>query len=207
MTQLMVYNLKREEVGKHELPDDVYACDRYEHLFHESVRMHLASKRAGTASAKRRREVHGGGRKPWRQKGTGRARHGSTRGTQWVGGGRPHGPKPRDYSVRFPKKMRRAALRSALSRRVREDMFFLLDALEMDTPSTRAMRDVLGRFSDGKVLLVLNDKDENVIKSARNLKGVTVRGQDGLSVYDILGHNVVVTTVQAADAIATRLAP
>lgn len=212
MTAISVFNTNSEQVGSHELPDAVYGCDRYEHLFHESVRIHLLAKRAGTASTKRRHEVSGGGKKPWRQKGTGRARQGSTRATQWVGGGRPHGPKPKDWSViKLPKKMRRNALRSALSRRVREERLFLLDALEFDAPSTRRMEQLIAGLTREtavkKVLLVLDAKDMNIIKSASNLAGITVRGQDGISVYDVLGHHAVVTTVQAAEHIARRLAP
>ena len=206
MTKLSVYNNKRDQVGEKEFPDSVFSTSRYEHLFHELVRAHLAARRAGTASTKTRSERSGGGKKPWRQKGTGRARQGSTRSTQWVGGGRPHGPKPRKYDFAVPKKVRKAALRSALSRRVREESLFLLESFGLDAPRTKDMKAIVERFGGGRVLIILKDKDENIMRSAANLIGVTVRGQDGVSVYDVLRHGVVLSTVEAAQALSERLA-
>jgi len=207
VTTLSVYNVKREAIGKQELPDSVFAEARYEHLFHEAVRHHLARKRAGTASTKTRHEVSGGGRKPWRQKGTGRARQGSTRATQWVGGGRPHAPRPRSYGFKIPRKALRAALRSALSRRVREETLFVLDGFNLSGPRTKDMVSILERFGGKRTLIVLDTKDANVIKSASNIIGVTVRGQEGISVYDILRHDTVVVTQAASEQLAERLAP
>jgi len=172
-----------------------------EHLVHLAVVSQLANNRQGTQSAKTRSEVSGGGRKPWRQKGTGHARQGSTRAPQWTGGGMVFAVKPRDYTIKLNKKERRLALKSALTSRVAENKFIVLDELKLEEIKTKAMKKVLDNLKVEKALIVMDAKDEKVIMSAGNLPGVKTALTSTINVYDILKYNTVVTTKAAAKAI------
>ena len=169
MANVSVYNMEGNEVGTLELNDAVFGVEVNEHLVHMAVVSQLANNRQGTQSAKTRSEVSGGGRKPWRQKGTGHARQGSTRAPQWTGGGVVFAVKPREYTIKLNKKERRLALKSALTSRVAENKFIVLDELKLDEIKTKAMKKVLDNLKVEKALVVMNEKDENVIKSANNL--------------------------------------
>lgn len=199
MPKVSVYNMKGETVGEIDLKDEVFGAPVREALMHQAVVRHLANARQGTVSTKTRAEVSGGGRKPWRQKGTGRARHGSIRSPIWVGGGTVFGPKPRDYRQKLPKKARRAALRSALSSKVASGDFVVLDALHLDAPKTKEMAEVLTNLKAAgeKALFVTGEADKNVILSTRNLPGVgTARAAD-LCTYDVLAYRKVFATKDA----------
>ena len=200
-----LYNTKHEKVGTFDLDDAVFGAEVKEHLFHTVVRYQLAKRRAGTHSTKTRSDVSGGGRKPWRQKGTGRARQGTRRATQWRGGGIVHGPVPRSHAHKLPKKVRRAALRSALSRRVGENALTLFDGFELPEAKTRHFADVMKAFGYKSLLLVLEGRDEAVMRSARNIPGVTVLPVEGLNVYDVLRHENLAMTAAAARRVTERL--
>ena len=197
MANVKVYNMEGKEVGTLELNDAVFGVEVNEHLMHLAVVGQLANKRQGTQSAKTRSEVSGGGRKPWKQKGTGHARQGSTRAAQWVGGGMIFAPKPRDYSVKMNKKEKAAAIKSALSSRVAEEKIYVVDSLSFDEIKTKKMAAVLDSLKVEKALVVLDKKDENVILSARNLPEVRTVMSNGINVYDILKYGSRVITKDA----------
>ena len=197
MANVKVYNMEGKEVGTLELNDAVFGVEVNEHLMHLAVVGQLANKRQGTQSAKTRNEVSGGGRKPWKQKGTGHARQGSTRAAQWVGGGMIFAPKPRDYSVKMNKKEKAAAIKSALSSRVAEEKIYVVDSLTFDEIKTKKMTAVLDSLKVEKALVVLDKKDENVILSARNLPEVRTVMSNGINVYDILKYGSLVITKEA----------
>ncbi len=201
MANVSVYNMEGKEVGKMDLNDAVFGVEINEHLVHMAVVQHLANKRQGTQKAKTRAEVSGGGRKPWRQKGTGHARQGSTRSPQWTGGGVVFAPKPRDYSFKMNKKEKRAALKSALTSRVAESKFVVVDELKMDDVKTKTFVQVLKNLNVKKALVVLDTNDQNVILSARNVADVKTALVNTINVYDILKFDTVVATKAAVAAI------
>lgn len=205
MPTVAIYNIQHEQVGSCDLEDAVFAAPVKEHLFYDMVRYQLAARRAGTHAVKGRAQVSGGGRKPWKQKGTGRARQGSTRSPQWRGGGVVHGPRPRSHAIYLPKKVRRAALRSALSRRCGESALFVVDKFELPEIKTRHVVNVMNAFDFKDMLLVLAERDENVLRSARNLQAVTVLPVEGLNVYDVLKHRNLVLTSAAVEQLTARL--
>ena len=190
MTNVSVYNMEGNEVGTLELNDAVFGVEVNEHLVHMAVVRQLANKRQGTQKAKTRSEVSGGGRKPWRQKGTGHARQGSTRAPQWTGGGVVFAPVPRDYSFKMNKKERRIALKSALTTRVQENKLVVLDELKLDAIKTKDMQNVLNNLKVEKAMVVTDN--ENVIVSARNIPNVITASVGTLNVFDILKYNTVV---------------
>ncbi len=197
MANVSVYNMEGKEVGSLELNDNVFAAPINEHLVHMAVVSQLANKRQGTQSAKTRAEVRGGGRKPWKQKGTGHARQGSTRSPQWTGGGVVFAPKPRDYSFKMNKKEKAAAIRSALTSRVNESKLLVLDELKFDGVKTKKMVAVLNNLKVNKALVVIAEKDENVLLSARNIPAVRTSFSNTINVYDILKYDTVVITKDA----------
>ena len=201
MANVSVYNMEGKEVGTMELNDAVFGVEVNEHLVHLAVVRQLANNRQGTQKAKTRSEVSGGGRKPWRQKGTGHARQGSTRAPQWTGGGVVFAPTPRDYSVKMNKKERRAALKSALTRRVQENKLIVLDELKFDEVKTKAMQNVLNNLNVSKAMVVLADNDANVVLSARNIPDVVTALPNTINVYDVLKYNTVILTKASAAAI------
>ena len=197
MATVKVYNMEGAEVGSIELNDEVFGVDVNTHVMHMAVVSQLANKRQGTQSAKTRAEVRGGGRKPWRQKGTGHARQGSTRSPQWKGGGVVFAPKPRDFSFKMNRKEKALAIKSALTSRVLESKFFVLDSLAFDEIKTKKMISVLDNLNVDKALVVLDKKDENVILSARNLPNATTVTSNALNVYDILKYDKMIITKDA----------
>ena len=197
MANVKVYNMEGMEVGTLELNDAVFGVEVNEHLMHLAVVGQLANKRQGTQSAKTRSEVSGGGRKPWKQKGTGHARQGSTRAAQWVGGGMIFAPKPRDYSVKMNKKEKALAIKSALTSRVAEEKIYVVDSLSFDEIKTKKMAAVLDSLKVEKALVVLDKKDENVILSARNIPEVRTVMSNSINVYDILKYGSLVITKEA----------
>ncbi len=197
MASVKVYNIEGKEVGTMELNDAVFGVEVNEHLMHLAVVSQLANKRQGTQSAKTRAEVSGGGRKPWRQKGTGHARQGSTRAPQWTGGGVVFAPKPRDYSVKMNKKEKAAAIKSALSSKVAEEKFIVVDGLAFSEIKTKKMAAVLDNLKVNKALVVLDKKDDNVILSARNIPEVRTTLSGSVNVYDVLKYDNVVITKEA----------
>lgn len=201
MANVSVYNMQGAEVGKLELNDAVFGVEVNENLVHEAVVAHLANKRQGTQKAKTRSEVSGGGRKPWRQKGTGHARQGSTRAPQWTGGGVVFAPVPRDYSVSMNKKERRAALRSALTSRVQDNKLIVLDELTLNEIKTKDMVKVLDAIKVEKALIVLDSIDQNVIISARNIPSIKTTQVGTLSTYDVMKYGTVVVTRKAVSDI------
>lgn len=201
MANVKVYNMSGAEVGTIDLNDDIFGIDVSEHAMHMAVVQYLANKRQGTQSAKTRAEVSGGGKKPWRQKGTGRARQGSIRSPQWTGGGVVFAPKPRDYSFKLNKKEKRAALKSALTSRVNESKFVVVDELKLDEIKTKKFVEVMNNLKVEKALVVLNDNDVNVIKSASNLATVKTAQTNEINVYDILKYDTVVVTKDAVKTI------
>ena len=201
MANVAVYNMEGKEVDKIELNDSIFGVEINEHLVHMAVLQQLANKRQGTQKAKTRSEVRGGGRKPWRQKGTGHARQGSTRSPQWTGGGVVFAPTPRDYSFKLNKKEKRAALKSALTSRVEENKFIVVDELKFDEIKTKAMKNVLANLKADKALVILNDNDQNVVLSARNIEGVETALTNTINVFDLLKHNTVVVTKAAVETI------
>ena len=201
MANVSVYNIEGKEVGTIDLNDAVFGVEVNEHLVHMAVVSQLANKRQGTQKAKTRSEVSGGGRKPWRQKGTGPARQGSTRAPQWTGGGVVFAPTPRDYSFKLNKKERRAALKSALTSRVEEKKFIVVDEINFDEIKTKKFQDVLNNLSVSKALVVLEDGNKNAELSARNIADVKTAKTNTINVYDILKYNTVIATKAAVQAI------
>ena len=194
MSQVSVYNKEGKEVGTLELNDAVFGVAVNEHLVHLAVVAQLANKRQGTQKAKTRSEVSGGGRKPWRQKGTGHARQGSTRAPQWTGGGMVFAPTPRDYTIKLNKKEKRAALKSALTSRVNDSKFIVVDDLSFDEIKTKNFKKVLDNLKVSKALVVLDEASNNAALSARNLPAVKTAKVNTINVYDILKYNTVVAT-------------
>ncbi|MCD8077259.1 MAG: 50S ribosomal protein L4 [Lachnospiraceae bacterium] len=201
MAKVSVYNMEGTQVGEMELSDAVFGVDVNEHLVHMAVVQQLANNRQGTQSARTRSEVSGGGRKPWRQKGTGHARQGSIRAPQWTGGGVVFAPKPRDYRFKLNKKEKRLALKSALTSRVNESKFYVLDELKMEDAKTKVFKKVLDNLNVTKALVVLDNNDQNVVLSARNIPTVKTALTNTINVYDILKYDTVVTTKAAVAAI------
>ena len=201
MANVSVYNIEGKEVGTIDLNDAVFGVEVNEHLVHMAVVSQLANKRQGTQKAKTRSEVSGGGRKPWRQKGTGHARQGSTRAPQWTGGGVVFAPTPRDYSIRLNKKEKRAALKSALTSRVNDNKFVVVDELKFEEIKTKNFKNVMNNLNVSKALVVLAENDQNVVLSARNIPEVRTSLVNTLSVYDILKYNTVVATKAAVASI------
>ncbi|KXS45766.1 MULTISPECIES: 50S ribosomal protein L4 [unclassified Candidatus Frackibacter] len=203
MPELALYNREGSQVGEIELNQNIFDVEINEHVVHEAVTAQLAAKRSGTAATKTRGKVSGGGRKPWRQKGTGRARHGSIRSPIWVGGGTTFGPQPRDYSKKLPKKVKKLAVKSALTAKVNEDELIVVDKLDFAQPKTKEMVKVLEALnsSDQKVLIVTSEKDANLYKSARNIPGVNVLIASALNVYDILNCNKLIATKDAIEKV------
>ena len=201
MANVSVFNMEGNEVGTMELNDAIFGAKVNEHLVHLAVVSQLANKRQGTQKAKTRSEVSGGGRKPWRQKGTGHARQGSTRAPQWTGGGMVFAPVPRDYTIRLNKKEKIAALKSVLTSKVQENKFIVVDELKFDEIKTKAMKNVLANLKADKALVILNDNDQNVVLSARNIEGVETALTNTINVFDLLKHNTVVVTKAAVETI------
>ena len=201
MAKVSVYNMEGSVVGDIELNDEVFGVEVNEHLVHMAVVQQLAGKRQGTQKAKTRSEVSGGGKKPWRQKGTGHARQGSIRAPQWKGGGVVFAPVPRDYSFKMNKKEKRAALKSALTSRVNEEKLFVLDELELDEVKTKKFAAVLNALKVNKALVVLDELDDNVILSARNIPGVKTAQINSINVYDILKYDNLLLTKAVAKEI------
>ena len=201
MAKVSVYNMEGKEVGSMELNDAVFGVEVNEHLVHMAVVQQLANNRQGTQKAKTRSEVRGGGRKPWRQKGTGHARQGSTRAPQWTGGGVVFAPTPRDYSFKMNRKEKRAALKSVLTSRVQENKLIVVDELKFDEIKTKKFAEVLKNLNLDKALVVLNENDEKVVMSAKNIPTVKTTQINTINVYDVLKYNTVVLTKAAAESI------
>mgnify|MGYP000946202628 FL=1 len=198
MANISVLNMEGKEVGTLELNDAIFAVEVKEHLMHRAVVLQLANNRQGTQSAKTRAAVRGGGRKPWRQKGTGHARQGSTRSPQWTGGGVVFAPVPRDYSFKMNKKEKRAALKGALTDKVQKGSIIVLDELKMEEKKTKFFAEVMKNIkAEGKSYVVIGDNDQNVILSARNLPGVKTSVSDLINVYDIMNAKTLVVTKEA----------
>ncbi len=194
MANVSVYNIEGKEVGKIDLSDAVFGVEVNEHLVHMAVVSQLANNRQGTQKAKTRSEVSGGGRKPWRQKGTGHARQGSTRAPQWTGGGVVFAPVPRDYSFKMNKREKRAALKSALTSRVEENKFIVIDEINFEEAKTKNFANILKNLDVSKALVVLEDDNKNAELSARNIADVKTAKTNTINVYDILKYNKVITT-------------
>ena len=201
MANVTVYNMEGNEVGTMELNDAVFVVEINEHLVHLAVVRQLANNRQGTQKAKTRSEVSGGGRKPWRQKGTGHARQGSIRAPQWTGGGVVFAPVPRDYEVKMNKKERRAALKSALTSKVQENKLVVVDSLALAEAKTKEMQKVLTNLKADKALVVTADDDQKVVLSARNIADVQTATVNTINVYDVMKHNTVVVTKDAVASI------
>ena len=201
MATVSVYNMEGNEVGTIDLNDAVFGVEVNEHLVHRPVVAQLANKRQGTQKAKTRSEVSGGGRKPWRQKGTGHARQGSTRAPQWTGGGVVFAPTPRDYTIRLNKKEKRLALKSALTSRVLENKLIVVDELKFDEVKTKNFANVMNNLKASKALVVLNENDANVVLSARNIPTVKTALTNTINVFDILKYNTVIVTKAAVATI------
>lgn len=201
MASVSVYNMEGQEVGTMELSDAVFGAEIKENLVHQAVVLQLANNRQGTQKAKTRSEVSGGGRKPWRQKGTGHARQGSTRAAQWTGGGVVFAPVPRDYSFKMNKKEKRAALKSVLTSKVQENKFVVLDELKFGEPKTKDMKKVLDALKVENALIVIGDDSDNVAISARNLPGVHTASVNTINVYDLLKYNTVIATKSSVASI------
>ena len=194
MANVSVYNIEGKEVGKIDLSDAVFGVEVNEHLVHMAVVSQLANNRQGTQKAKTRSEVSGGGRKPWRQKGTGHARQGSTRAPQWTGGGVVFAPVPRDYSFKMNKKEKRAALKSVLTSKVQENKFIVLDELKLAEVKTKEMKKVLDNLKVNNALVIIGDDSENVALSARNIAGVQTASVNTINVFDMLKYNTIIAT-------------
>ena len=201
MANVTVYNMEGNEVGTMELNDAVFGAPINEHLVHLAVVRQLANKRQGTQKAKIRSEVSGGGRKPWRQKGTGHARQGSIRAPQWTGGGVVFAPVPRDYEVKLNKKERRAALKSVLTSKVQDNKLIVLESLTMAEPKTKDMQKVLNNLNAGKALVVIASDDKNIFLSTKNIADVQLSTVNQINVYDVLKYNTVVVTKDAVASI------
>ncbi|MBD5105541.1 MAG: 50S ribosomal protein L4 [Lachnospiraceae bacterium] len=201
MANVSVYNMEGKEVEKIDLSDAVFGVEVNEHLVHMAVVQQLANNRQGTQKAKTRSEVSGGGRKPWRQKGTGHARQGSTRSPQWTGGGVVFAPTPRDYSFKLNKKEKRAALKSALTSRVQENKLIVVDELKFDEIKTKNFKKVMDNLNVKKALVVIADNDQNVVLSARNIPTIQTASTNTINVYDIMKAGTVVLTKDSAKKI------
>ncbi|MEG1257370.1 50S ribosomal protein L4 [Clostridium sp.] len=201
MPTLKVYNTEKKEVGEIQLNDSIFGVEVSVEAMHQVVVAQLANKRQGTQSAKTRAEVRGGGIKPWRQKGTGRARQGSIRAPQWIHGGIVFAPKPRDYRVSVPKSMRRVAMKSALTSKVQENEMIVLEGLSFDAPKTKEMVKLINAFETKKTLIVVAESNENVYKSARNIQGIAVIPVNNINVYDILKYENLMITREAVSKI------
>lgn len=208
MPQVSKFDMSGKEIGDYELNDKVFAEDINEHVVHQVITAQLAAIRRGTASTKTRSEVRGGGRKPWRQKGTGRARHGTIRSPLWVGGGITFGPKPRSYKKKVNKKMKRLALRSILTEKVNNDQLKIIDELDYDKPKTKQVINLIKDFDleDKKVLIVLPEKNKNVYLSARNLPKVDTMVLDAMNAYQLLDNEYILVLEEAAQKIEEVLA-
>jgi large subunit ribosomal protein L4 len=201
-----VLNMQGEKVDSADLPAGIFEAPIIQDLMHQALVRQMANARAGTHKTKSRGEVRGGGRKPWRQKGTGRARHGSRRSPIWVGGGKVHTPRPRDYSVKMPRKMRRAALRSALSVKAADKSIVLLDTLSVEAPKTRVMAEVLHKLvGESSALVLMANEDVNVEKSVRNLPSAKTLSAEYLNVRDLLGFERVIMPLDVLDVIKSYL--
>ena len=201
MANVSVYNMEGKEVDKIELSDAVFGVEVNEHLVHMAVVAQLANKRQGTQKAKTRSEVSGGGRKPWKQKGTGHARQGSTRAPQWTGGGVVFAPVPRDYSFKMNKKEKRAALKSVLTSKVQENKFIVLDELKLAEVKTKEMKKVLDNLKVNNALVIIGDDSENVALSARNIAGVQTASVNTINVFDMLKYNTIIATKSSVASI------
>ena len=199
MANVSVYNIEGKEVGSIELNDAVFGVEVNEHLVHMAVVNQLANNRQGTQSAKTRSEVSGGGRKPWRQKGTGHARQGSTRSPQWTGGGVVFAPKPRDYSFKMNKKEKRIALLSALSSKVADNKIVVLDAFNLDEVKTKKFAEVMSNLKVDKALVVIEGENKNVVLSGRNIPSVKVTATNEINTYDVLKYTTLVVTKAAVE--------
>lgn len=206
MPTVPVYNIKGSQVGEIALNDQVFGVKVNKALLHEAVIMQLASRRLGTVAVKTRSMVKGGGRKPWRQKGTGQARHGTRRSPIWTGGGIVFGPMPRDYDYNLPKKARRQALRSALSAKVEAGEMIVVDSLPISEPKTKTMVNILENLKANKAVIVTVENEDSVSKSARNIPGVLTLTSDGINVYDLLAHDHLVITKDAISKVEEALA-
>lgn len=201
MPKTTLYNIKAEKVGEIELSDAIFGIEANKEAMHTMVVNYLANQRQGTQSTKTRTEVRGGGRKPWRQKGTGRARQGSIRAPQWTGGGVALGPKPRSYRFTVNKKLRRLAFKSALSTKVAANEIIVIDELKLDTFKTKEMAAILKAFEVDNALVVTADKDVNVVRSAANIPGIKTSMATNLNVYDVLKYNKFIVTKDAVSKI------
>ncbi|MEG2337683.1 MAG: 50S ribosomal protein L4 [Clostridium sp.] len=201
MSKVTLFNVNAEKVGEIELSDAVFGVEINAEVMHQVVKMQLANKRQGTQSALTRAEVRGGGIKPWRQKGTGRARQGSIRAPQWTHGGIVFAPKPRDYSFSMPKKVKRLALKSALSSKVASNEVIVLDSLSMEAPKTKTMVEMLSKFDVKKTLIIVKESDENIYKSVRNIVGAHVIPVNNINVYDILKYENMIITKDAVEKV------
>ena len=201
MANVSVLNMEGKEVGSMELNDAVFGVEINEHLVHQAVVLQLANKRQGTQKAKTRSEVSGGGRKPWRQKGTGHARQGSTRAPQWTGGGVVFAPVPRDYSFKMNKKEKRAALKSVLTSKVQENKFIVLDELKLAEVKTKEMKKVLDNLKVNNALVIIGDDSENVALSARNIAGGQTASVNTINVFDMLKYNTIIATKSSVASI------
>lgn len=201
MATVSVLNMEGKEVGSMELNDAVFGVEINEHLVHQAVVLQLANNRQGTQKAKTRSEVSGGGRKPWRQKGTGHARQGSTRAPQWTGGGVVFAPVPRDYSFKMNKKEKRAALKSVLTSKVQENKFIVLDELKLAEVKTKEMKKVLDNLKVNNALVIIGDDSENVALSARNIAGVQTASVNTINVFDMLKYNTIIATKSSVASI------
>ncbi|NSL52591.1 50S ribosomal protein L4 [Calidifontibacillus erzurumensis] len=207
MPKVALYNQAGSQVGEIELSDAVFGIEPNNNVLFDAIIMQRASRRQGTHKVKNRAEVSGGGRKPWRQKGTGRARQGSIRAPQWRGGGTVFGPTPRSYAYKLPKKVRRLAIKSALSTKVLDNDLVVLDQLTIEAPKTKEMVKVLNALSlDKKVLIVTADQDQTVELSARNIPGITVVDANGINVLDVMSHDKMLITKEAAEKVGEVLA-
>ncbi len=206
MPTVDVFNLNREVTGQLELSEAIFGVPVKPHLLQEVVVYQLAKRRAGTAKTKGRSEVRGGGKKPWKQKGTGRARAGTSRSPIWRGGGTIHGPQPRDYEMRIPKKVKRLALKMALSQKVLDDEFRVIDQFKLDSIKTKGFVEILDRFELGKTLVVLPESDEIIEKSARNIPNAKVLRSEGINVYDLLNYHAVILSRECVSRIEEALA-
>ena len=201
MANVSVLNMEGKEVGSMELNDAVFGVEINEHLVHQAVVLQLANNRQGTQKAKTRSEVSGGGRKPWRQKGTGHARQGSTRSPQWTGVGVVFAPVPRDYSFKINKKEKRAALKSVLTSKVQENKFIVLDELKLAEVKTKEMKKVLDNLKVNNALVIIGDDSENVALSARNIAGVQTASVNTINVFDMLKYNTIIATKSSVASI------
>ena len=202
MPKIQMVNMQGEPVGDIDLKEEIFDIEVNEHAVYLVVKNILANKRQGTKSAKTRAEVRGGGRKPWRQKGTGRARQGSIRSPQFKGGGVVFAPKPRDYSYTTPKKVRRLALKSVLTSKLRDNEIIVVDEIKMNEPKTKAFNEFLKAVkADKKALIVIDGKDENVVRSARNIEGVHTSMAQNINVYDLLKYNSLVFSKDALNVV------